>query len=296
MDKKVIVVGSGKIAAGCINILSSQTKDVTVIETENQSLSCVRMISSKLGFLYIRLIEAQQITSYLETVNKDTLIVSANNNYIFLRAILKKKNFCIVNFHNALLPAYPGRNAPTWVIFDGEETTGVTWHIVGEGVDTGDILIQSAIPLNSGMTAFELTRLCMDTGVRTFNSISKKLLQGNFDCEKQDLSKREKYHSSGEIPNQGLLDVSWPLDKVSSFLRSLDYGGLSVLPPPKLVWAGNAYVIRKYRLESAMAGKGGMLFKKGEMVIQDEQRLIHMELERRMEHETCRRNLAGAKA
>ncbi len=294
--KKAVVMGSGKIAAGCLNILADLTEDVSVIETENQTLSCVRMISGKLRLPYNRMDEYQRITAYLESMEEDTLIVSANNNYLFPRSILSKRNFHVVNFHNALLPAYPGRNAPTWVIFNDEKTTGVTWHMVGEGVDTGDILVQTAVPVGSGMTALELTRLCMDEGIRAFSSISAKLLQCDVDCQMQDLSKRGKLHRSWESPNQGVLDIAWPLEKMYSILRSLDYGGVPVLPVPLVVWEGETYQIRKYRMTSAVPGMSGLSFRPGELLIQEGQRLIHMELERRMEYEPCGIHLAGTQA
>ena len=125
-SKNVIVIGSGKVAAGCIGILASKAAAVSVIETEQQALSCVRMVSNNLKLSYRSMTDYKQLTGYLKAIRKNTLVISANNNYLFPAEILGKHNLCVVNFHNALLPAYPGRNAPTWVIFDGEEKTGVT--------------------------------------------------------------------------------------------------------------------------------------------------------------------------
>lgn len=291
--KNVIVIGSGKVAAGCIGILASKAAVVSVIETEQQALSCVRMVSSNLKLSYRSMSDVKQLTAYLKAIRKNTLIVSANNNYLFPADVLGKHNLCVVNFHNALLPAYPGRNAPTWVIFDGEVKTGVTWHYVGNGVDTGDILAQRCVAIGPDVTALELVRSCMEEGIQSFDTICDGLLKGEIQPQEQDLSLRRNYHRSWEVPNQGLLDMSWPLAKAHSFLRSLDYGRIPVLPMPRVFWAGKTYVVKKYQLLNGLPGKHGMVFRQGQMVIQDGEKALIMELERRMEYEPCRNHFAG---
>lgn len=291
--KNVIVIGSGKIAAACIGILAGQKLAMTVVETEQQPLSCVRLISGNLRLPYQSVADYAQITKYLRSIRKNTLIVSANNNYLFPGEVLNKRNLCIVNFHNALLPAYPGRNAPTWVIFEGEDLTGITWHIVAEGVDTGEILSQRVIQVGNDVTALELTRLCMEEGINAFEAICPSLVQGNFSTQQQDTSKRKNYHRSWEVPNQGVVDLTWPLPQIHRLLRSLDYGRVPVMPPPRVHWAGKTYIIRKYQLTNALSGQHGMIFRPGQLILQDGEKRLIMEMERRMDHEPSRINFAG---
>jgi phosphoribosylglycinamide formyltransferase-1 len=51
----------------------------------------------------------------------------------------------IVNVHPALLPAFPGLDAVGQALAHGARVTGVTVHLVDEGVDSGPILLQRAI-------------------------------------------------------------------------------------------------------------------------------------------------------
>lgn len=53
----------------------------------------------------------------------------------------------IVNVHPSLLPAFPGIGAIEQAIEHGAKVVGVTVHLVDEGVDTGAILLQRAIPM-----------------------------------------------------------------------------------------------------------------------------------------------------
>ena len=51
----------------------------------------------------------------------------------------------IVNVHPALLPSFPGLDAISQALAHGVRVTGVTVHMVDEGVDSGPIVLQQAI-------------------------------------------------------------------------------------------------------------------------------------------------------
>jgi phosphoribosylglycinamide formyltransferase-1 len=53
----------------------------------------------------------------------------------------------VVNVHPALLPAFPGIDAIEQALAYGVKVAGVTVHLVDEGVDTGPIILQAAVPV-----------------------------------------------------------------------------------------------------------------------------------------------------
>ncbi len=53
----------------------------------------------------------------------------------------------ILNVHPALLPAFPGLHAQRQAIQHGVKVAGATVHFVDQGVDTGPIVLQSAVPV-----------------------------------------------------------------------------------------------------------------------------------------------------
>ena len=53
----------------------------------------------------------------------------------------------IVNVHPALLPSFPGLDAIEQALDHGVKVTGVTVHFVDEGVDSGPIILQRAVPV-----------------------------------------------------------------------------------------------------------------------------------------------------
>jgi formyltetrahydrofolate-dependent phosphoribosylglycinamide formyltransferase len=58
--------------------------------------------------------------------------------------------FRIINTHPSLLPAFPGAHAIRDALAYGVRVSGCSVHEVDEGVDTGPILAQAAVPVVNG--------------------------------------------------------------------------------------------------------------------------------------------------
>ena len=56
----------------------------------------------------------------------------------------------VVNTHPALLPSFPGAHAVADALASGVKVSGVTVHLVDEGVDTGPVVAQAAVPVLDG--------------------------------------------------------------------------------------------------------------------------------------------------
>ena len=62
----------------------------------------------------------------------------------------------ILNIHPALLPAFPGLESWKQALDAGVSETGCTVHFVDEGMDTGPIILQEAVPVMADDTAESL--------------------------------------------------------------------------------------------------------------------------------------------
>jgi len=62
----------------------------------------------------------------------------------------------IINIHPSLLPAFPGLAAWEQALAAGATEAGCTVHYVDEGMDSGEIIAQSAVPIFPGDTPAEL--------------------------------------------------------------------------------------------------------------------------------------------
>jgi phosphoribosylglycinamide formyltransferase 1 len=75
------------------------------------------------------------------------LVVLAGYMHLLTKPFLDRFPGQIVNVHPSLLPEFPGTHAVEDAIAAGVEETGVTVHLVDEGIDTGPILAQEAVPV-----------------------------------------------------------------------------------------------------------------------------------------------------
>jgi phosphoribosylglycinamide formyltransferase 1 len=76
------------------------------------------------------------------------LVVLAGYMHLLTPVFLKRFPDRIVNVHPSLLPAFPGGRAIEDALAAGVETTGVTIHYVDDGLDTGPVIAQEAVPVD----------------------------------------------------------------------------------------------------------------------------------------------------
>jgi len=86
------------------------------------------------------------MATWLEEHNVD-IVVLAGYMHLLTKPFLDRFSDRIVNVHPSLLPDFPGGHAILDALAAGVETTGVTIHLVDEGMDTGTVLRQEAVPL-----------------------------------------------------------------------------------------------------------------------------------------------------
>ena len=88
----------------------------------------------------------RELVRILEEHRVDLVILAGYMRLVskpFLEAFPMK----VMNIHPALLPAFPGTSGVADALEYGVKVTGVTVHFVDEGVDTGPIILQEAVPV-----------------------------------------------------------------------------------------------------------------------------------------------------
>jgi len=80
------------------------------------------------------------------------LVVLAGYMHLLTPPFLDRFPGRIVNVHPSLLPSFPGAHAVEDALAHGVKVTGVTIHLVDEGLDSGPILFQEAVRVEDGDT------------------------------------------------------------------------------------------------------------------------------------------------
>jgi phosphoribosylglycinamide formyltransferase-1 len=88
----------------------------------------------------------REIAAWLGTMAVD-LVVLAGYMQLLSPGFIDRFALRIINVHPALLPSFPGLDAIGQALEHGVAVTGVTIHYVDEGIDSGPIILQRAVPI-----------------------------------------------------------------------------------------------------------------------------------------------------
>lgn len=100
---------------------------------------------------FFRLVEEQLADAGVD------LIALAGFMRLLPAALVERFRWRILNIHPSLLPAFPGLDAPRQALEYGVRVSGCTVHFVDEGMDTGPIVLQAAVPVLPDDTVESLT-------------------------------------------------------------------------------------------------------------------------------------------
>lgn len=87
----------------------------------------------------------------------------------------------VMNIHPALLPSFPGLHGQKQAIDYGVKISGCTVHFVDEGVDTGPIIIQAAVPVKDDDTEETLSRRILKLEHKIFPEAIKLFSEGRIE-------------------------------------------------------------------------------------------------------------------
>lgn len=126
-----------------------------------------------------------------------------------------------LGFHASLLPRYRGRAPVNWALINGEAVTGNTLMFLDEGVDTGDIVAQRAIPITPDDTCATLYDKVGDSALDMVAEVMPLLHLG-------ELPRRPQDHSRATVmerrrPDDGRIDWSRPADRLHDWVRALTH-------------------------------------------------------------------------
>ncbi len=89
----------------------------------------------------------------------------------------------ILNIHPSLLPAFPGLDAQHQALEHGVRIAGCTVHFVDEGVDSGPIVAQAAVPVLDEDTADTLSARILREEHRLYSEAIALVLSGGYRIE-----------------------------------------------------------------------------------------------------------------
>ena len=112
----------------------------------NPSLEYSYIKSYNLPEIKAKGVNTKEFRKELLRLNPDIILVGSWGEK-FEKATYDIPKIATINAHPSLLPKYRGPNPYFWVIKNQEQVSGVTFHLIDEGYDSGAILAQEEIKI-----------------------------------------------------------------------------------------------------------------------------------------------------
>ena len=185
--------------------------------------------------------------SNLAALRPDVIIVVAYGKILPLEVLELPRLGCI-NVHGSLLPKYRGAAPIQWAVLNGEKCSGVTTMFMGEGVDTGDILLQEQVLLDEEETAGELFDRLKEIGAQLLQKTMRRLEEGTL----IRIPQKEEDATLAPMLSKDLACLDWkqPAEKLHNFIR-----GLNPWPSAYTDWNGKVMKIWEAKDMEGETGK-----------------------------------------
>lgn len=192
---KVIFMGTPDFSVGTLEELIRAGHEVVLAVTQpdkpkgrgkEMQFTPVKEVALKHGIPVFQPKKIRDVES-IEELRKypaDVMVVVAFGQ-IVPKEVLEMTPYGCINVHASLLPKYRGAAPIQWSIIDGERVTGVTTMQMDEGLDTGDMLLKTEVPISPKETGGSLHDKLAEAGAKLCVETLKALEEKTVVAEKQ---------------------------------------------------------------------------------------------------------------
>ena len=234
MKFNIGILCSGELGFDILQNLSKKI-EIQFIFTDNKSDSIKSYANKNMIPLFIGNPRNYDSSGFLKKFKTD-IVFSINYIFIVQKEILKHPKYYAINIHGSLLPKYRGRTPHVWAIINGERETGVTAHIMEEGCDTGDIVMQKIIEICDEDTGADV----LNKYRRIYPLMIMELIEiiKNNDIKRIAQDNNKATYFGKRVPEVGLINWDWQKERINNWVRAqaLPYpGAFSYLNKQKVI-------------------------------------------------------------
>lgn len=210
-----------------------------------------------------------ELSQTLKELDPDAICVAAYGK-LLPKEVLDFPKYGCINVHGSLLPKYRGAAPIQWAVINGEKYSGITTMLMGEGLDTGDMLLKEQTEIGENETAAELFDRLAVIGGELLVKTLEKLEKGEIEPIAQN--EAEATYVPMIKKEMALIDWEKSADEICCLIRGMNswpmaytyLGGAAVKIISAFEGNGNGEpgevlgVIKKQGLEIA-CGKGSII-------------------------------------
>ncbi len=232
-DKNVVFMGTPDFAVPILEMLIEKTNVVLVITQPDKEVgrkkelaySPIKKVALENN---IKVFQPNKIRLDYDTLKKldIDLIVTCAFGQILPKEVLDLPKYGSINVHASILPKYRGSAPIQWAIMNGDKTTGITIMYMDEGMDTGDIIKISEIPIENnddvGTLHDKLSILGKNTLESTlesiFNKTNNRIKQGDNYSIAPKIKREDEHINFNDFGNNIINKIRalspWPLANI----------------------------------------------------------------------------------
>ncbi len=178
----------------------------------------IKTEAKKYNIPILQPIKIKDITSDIKKLKPNIVIVAAYAQ-LFSEELLTIPKFGFINVHGSLLPKYRGASCIQAAILNGDKETGITIMKIDAGLDSGPILAQKSIPIESNDNSESLSNKLSNLGVKMLIPIIKDYISGKIKLVLQD-EKRASYVKTLK-KQDGRINWKRPALELECFIRAM---------------------------------------------------------------------------
>jgi methionyl-tRNA formyltransferase len=243
-----------KHAANIVAFVEAPAENISTTVTRKNPYENINQVATRLNIpIYsIKDMNDPGLIGFIKGFKPQINVVCGFQQYIS-EQIRETATYGAINFHSSLLPRHAGMHPGFFTIYYGDRESGMVIHYMGKGIDTGDILYQSKVPVKEGDTIATLYDRIWSSSepliIKFLNDLDNNTLPGRH----QDM---EKYFYNYELSDEDFkLDFRQPAyvlyNRVSMMPNKFYFmvgknryyvGKCSIVTEPV---SGRKYVLRK---------------------------------------------------
>lgn len=207
---------SGGLGLSALNYLYN-SQDLSFVCTDKGSSAIIERCRFLDIPLFIGSPRKGNTESFVENKPIDVLI-SINYLFIIEDDLINLPRIIAFNIHGSLLPKYRGRTPHVWAIINNETTAGITAHVIDRGCDTGAIIEQIKVPINSDDTGNDVLEKYNSLYQPLVDSVLQKIQAGNIELTYQD--ERAASFFGKRTPADGMINWEWHRERIYNWVRA----------------------------------------------------------------------------
>ncbi|MBB1319459.1 methionyl-tRNA formyltransferase [Shewanella sp. SR43-4] len=193
---KIIFAGTPDFAAGHLQALIDSEHEVIAAYTQPDrpagrgkklTASPVKDLALKNGITVFQpsSLRNEEAQAELASLNADIMVVVAYG-LILPKIVLDTPRLGCINVHGSILPRWRGAAPIQRALWAGDTQTGVTIMQMDIGLDTGDMLLKTHLPIEDTDTSASLYEKLAEQGPKALVQALFGLSEGSLKAEKQD--------------------------------------------------------------------------------------------------------------